>query len=105
MDKGQTEAGRSIGLTRFQTLLYVIWPQAFKRMIPPLGNQFIISLKDTSLLVVIGVGELTRTGQEIIAVNFRAFEVWTSVALIYLVMTLSLSKVLSFTEKKLEIKA
>ena len=105
MDKGQTEAGRSIGLTRFQALLYVIWPQAFKRMIPPLGNQFIISLKDTSLLVVIGVGELTRTGQEIIAVNFRAFEVWTSVALIYLVMTLSLSKVLSYTEKKLEIKA
>jgi len=105
MDKGQTEAGRSIGLTRFQALLYIIWPQAFKRMIPPLGNQFIISLKDTSLLVVIGVGELTRTGQEIIAVNFRAFEVWTSVALIYLVMTLSLSKVLSFTEKKLEIKA
>jgi len=51
------------------------------------------------------VGELTRTGQEIIAVNFRAFEVWTSVALIYLVMTLSLSKVLSYTEKKLEIKA
>ncbi len=105
MDKGQTEAGRSIGLTRFQALLYIIWPQAFKRMIPPLGNQFIISLKDTSLLVVIGVGELTRTGQEIIAVNFRAFEVWTSVALIYLVMTLSLSKVLSYTEKKLEIKA
>ena len=105
IDKGQTEAGRSIGLTRFQALLYVIWPQAFKRMIPPLGNQFIISLKDTSLLVVIGVGELTRTGQEIIAVNFRAFEVWTSVALIYLVMTLSLSKVLSYTEKKLEIRA
>jgi len=105
IDKGQTEAGRSIGLTQFQTLLYVIWPQAFRRMIPPLGNQFIISLKDTSLLVVIGVGELTRTGQEIIAVNFRAFEVWTSVALIYLVMTLSLSKILSITEKKLEIKA
>jgi glutamine transport system permease protein len=70
--KGQTEAGRSIGLTRLQTLLYIIWPQAFRRMIPPLGNQFIISLKDTSLLVVIGVGELTRQGQEIIAVNFRA---------------------------------
>jgi len=104
IDRGQTEAGRSIGLTRFQTLMYVIWPQAFKRMIPPLGNQFIISLKDTSLLVVIGVGELTRTGQEIIAVNFRAFEVWTTVALMYLVLTLTLSKLLAVTEKRLEIQ-
>jgi glutamine transport system permease protein len=56
-------------------------------MVPPLGNQFIISLKDTSLLVVIGVAELTRTGQEIIAVNFRAFEVWLAVGLVYLAMT------------------
>ena len=104
IDRGQSEAGRSIGLTRFQTVLYVIWPQAFKRMIPPLGNQFIISLKDTSLLVVIGVGELTRTGQEIIAVNFRAFEVWTTVALMYLVLTLTLAKLLAVTEKRLEIQ-
>jgi glutamine transport system permease protein len=103
INKGQTEAGRSIGLTRFQTMRYIIWPQAFKRMIPPLGNQFIISLKDTSLLVVIGVGELTRTGQEIIAVNFRAFEVWLTVALMYLVLTLTISKLLNRLEKKLEI--
>ena len=82
IDRGQTEAGRSIGLTHSQTMIYIILPQAFKRMIPPLGNQFIISLKDTSLLVVIGVGELTRQGQEIIAVNFRAFEVWFTVAII-----------------------
>lgn len=67
IDKGQTEAGRSTGLTQAQTMLYIIWPQAFRRMIPPLTNQCIISLKDTSLLVVIGVGELTRQGQEIIA--------------------------------------
>ena len=72
-------------------------------MIPALGNQFIISLKDTSLLVVIGVGELTRQGQEIIAVNFRAFEVWLTVALVYLAMTLSLSKALSIMEKRLRI--
>jgi len=104
IDRGQVEAGRSIGLSHVQCLLYIIWPQAFKRMIPPLGNQFIISLKDTSLLVVIGVGELTRTGQEIIAVNFRAFEVWLTVALMYLTLTLTLSRVLNFTERKLEIK-
>jgi glutamine transport system permease protein len=103
MDRGQTEAGRSIGLTHFQTMIYVIWPQAFRRMIPPLGNQFIISLKDTSLLVVIGVGELTRQGQEIIAVNFRAFEVWFTVAIIYLAMTMFIAKLLNMVEKKLEI--
>ncbi|MBW1827765.1 MAG: nickel transporter, partial [Deltaproteobacteria bacterium] len=56
-----------------------------------------------SLLVVIGVGELTRQGQEIIAVNFRAFEVWLTVAIIYLVMTMSISKMLNVLEKKLEI--
>jgi glutamine transport system permease protein len=103
IERGQTEAGRSIGLTHLQTLYYVVWPQAFKRMIPALGNQFIISLKDTSLLVVVGVGELTRTGQEIIAANFRAFEVWLTVAVMYFVMTMSIAKVLNVIERKLEI--
>jgi glutamine transport system permease protein len=98
---GQTEAGRSIGLTRAQTMRYIIWPQAFKRMIPPLGNQFIISLKDTSLLMVIGVGELLRTGQEIVAVNFRAFEVYMAVAIVYLVMTMSIAKALKTLENRL----
>ena len=69
----------------------------------PLTNQCIISLKDTSLLVVIGVGELTRQGQEIIAVNFRAFEVWLTVAIFYLAMTLSISAVLRYYERKLMI--
>ncbi|WP_028580239.1 glutamine ABC transporter permease GlnP [Desulfogranum japonicum] len=103
IEKGQTEAGRSIGLSHLQTMYYVIWPQALRRMIPPLGNQFIISLKDTSLLVVVGVGELTRTGQEIVASNFRAFEVWLTVALMYLVLTLSLSRLLHFLEKRMDI--
>ncbi len=101
INKGQTEAGRSIGLTRAQTMRYIIWPQAFKRMIPPLGNQFIISLKDTSLLMVIGVGELLRTGQEIVAVNFRAFEVYMAVAMVYLVMTMSIAKALKTLENRL----
>ena len=101
IDRGQMEAGRSIGLTKGQTMRYVIWPQAFKRMIPPLGNQFIISLKDTSLLVVIGVAELTRVGQEIIAVNFRAFEVWLTVGLAYLAMTMTIAWVLKRVEGRL----
>lgn len=98
---GQFEAGRSIGLTRVQTMRYVIWPQAFRRMIPPLGNQFIISLKDTSLLAVIGVGELLRTGQEIVAVNFRAFEVYLTVGLVYLCMTMTIAHLLRRLEKRL----
>ncbi|SKA81647.1 amino acid ABC transporter permease [Desulfobaculum bizertense] len=101
IDPGQMEAGRSIGLTRMQTMRYIIWPQAFKRMIPPLGNQFIISLKDTSLLMVIGVSELMRTGQEITAVNFRAFEVYMTVGLVYLVMTLSIAQGLRILEKRM----
>ncbi len=104
IDHGQEEAARSTGLNKFQTMLYVIWPQAFRRMIPPLGNQFIISLKDTSLLVVIGVAELTRRGQEIIAINFRAFEIWLAVAILYLCLTLSLSYILRIIEKKLNAK-
>ena len=102
IDYGQREAGRSIGLTKIQTMRYIIWPQSFRRMIPPLGNQFIISLKDTSLLVVIGVAELTRVGQEIIAVNFRAFEVWLTVGLVYLMMTLTISRVLKTVENRIE---
>lgn len=58
IDKGQTEAGRSVGLTSAQTMRYIVWPQAFKQIIPPLGNQFIISLKDTSLFSAIAVHEL-----------------------------------------------
>jgi len=104
IDKGQVEAGRSIGLNRIQTMRYVVWPQAFKRMIPPLGNQFIISLKDTSLLVVIGVAELTRQGQEIVADTFRAFEVWLTVAILYLIMTMTLSKVLHIVERRMHVK-
>lgn len=103
IEKGQVEAGRSIGLSRSQTMLYIIWPQAFRRMLPPLGNQFIISLKDTSLLVVIGMGELTRTGQEIIADNFRAFEVWLTVAIIYLIITRTLSYGLGVLERRMSV--
>ena len=103
INPGQMEAGRSIGLTHAQAMFYVIWPQALKRMIPPLGNQFIISLKDTSLLMVIGVGELMRTGQVITAVNFRAFEVYMAVGLVYLAMTMTIAKVMAMVEKRLNV--
>lgn len=102
VDKGQMEAGRSLGMGKHTTMLNVIWPQAFKRMIPPLGNQFIISLKDTSLLSVILVPELMFQGRMIAASHFNTVEIYTTVAVFYLVITLTLSKVLSITEKRLD---
>ncbi|WP_342515086.1 ABC transporter permease subunit [Sporosarcina sp. FSL K6-1522] len=104
IDKGQIEAGRSLGLTKLQTLYRITWPQAFRRMIPPLGNQFIISLKDTSLLTVIGVGELTRQGTIVVSSNFRAVEVYTAVAILYLILTLSISFGLRFIERRMQVK-
>src|SRR5690606_4486240 len=78
--RGLREAGLSLGLPAWKVVVYVTGPIAFRRMLPALGNQFIASLKDTSLFIVIGVGELTRQGQEIIAVNFKAVEIWATVA-------------------------
>jgi len=84
--RGLREAGLALGMPVWRVLAFVIGPVAFRRMTPPLGNQFIVSLKDTSLFIVIGVGELTRQGQEIMAANFRAVEIWSAVAVIYLAM-------------------
>lgn len=100
IDLGQTEAGLSLGLSRTQSFWSIVWPQAFRRMIPPLGNQAIVSIKDTSLFSVIGVGELVRQGQVYIANTFTAFEVYFVVALMYLAITLSLSIVLRYMEKR-----
>ncbi|MFB6434746.1 MAG: glutamine ABC transporter permease GlnP [Candidatus Malihini olakiniferum] len=101
--KGFREAGLALGLSKRDTLRHIIAPLALRRMLPPLGNQWIISIKDTSLFIVIGVAELTRSGQEIIAGNFRALEIWSAVAVIYLVSTLVLSSLLRLLEKKLNI--
>ncbi|MDX5627294.1 MULTISPECIES: glutamine ABC transporter permease GlnP [unclassified Brenneria] len=100
---GFREAGLALGLSRRDTLRYVIAPLALRRMLPPLGNQWIISIKDTSLFIVIGVAELTRSGQEIIAGNFRALEIWSAVAVIYLCITLILSFILRRLERRLKI--
>lgn len=100
IERGQREAGLSLGLSRVQTFRYVIWPQAFRRMIPALGNQGIISIKDTSLFAVIGVGELVRQGQIYIATTFTALEVYLMVALLYLAITLTLSLALRMLERK-----
>ncbi len=100
VDKGQMEAGRSLGLSWMQTMRYVILPQAFKHVIPPLGNEFISMTKETSLVSVIGFEELTRRGQLIIAKTYGSFEIWTTVAILYLIMTLSIAQLVSFLERR-----
>ncbi|MBF3384094.1 glutamine ABC transporter permease GlnP [Burkholderia pseudomallei] len=101
--KGLTEAGLAMGLSMPRVLVKIVGPLAFRRLIAPLGNQCIVSLKDTSLFIVIGVGELTRKGQEIIAGNFQAVEIWTAVAAIYLVLTGVMTLTLRFVEKRMRI--
>jgi len=101
--KGLKEAGQAMGLPFHKILLHIIGPVAFRRMIPPLGNQCIISLKDSSLFIVIGVAELTRQGQEIMASNFRAVEIWSAVAIIYLILTGALALALRLVEKRMRI--
>ena len=100
VDKGQMEAGRSLGLSWMQTMRYVILPQAFKHVIPPLGNEFISMTKETSLVSVIGFEELTRRGQLIIAKTYGSFEIWLTVAANYLVMTLTIARLVSYLERR-----
>lgn len=87
IDNGQWEACSSLGMSPVQTMREVIFPQAFRRMLPPLGNEFITLIKDTSLAAVIGFEELFRQGQLMVATTFKAFEIYIAVALVYLVLT------------------
>ena len=100
IDVGQMEAGRSLGLSWWQTMYYIILPQAVRNILPPLGNEFIAMLKDSSLVSVIGFEELTRRGQLIIAQTYGSFEIWSTVAVLYLIMTLAISRVVAMLEKK-----
>ena len=97
---GQYRAGLSLGMTNTQTMRYIILPQAFKRIIPPMGNEFIAMLKDSSLVSVIGFEELTRSGQLIIAETYGTLEIWTCVAIIYLTLTLTISRFVAALEKR-----
>ncbi|MDH7478948.1 MAG: amino acid ABC transporter permease, partial [Syntrophomonadaceae bacterium] len=101
IERGQMEAARSLGMTHVQAMRYVILPQAFRRVIPPLGNEFIAMLKDTSLLSVIGFEEMARRGQLIVSFSYKPFHIWTTVALIYLIMTLGISRFVDFLERRL----
>jgi His/Glu/Gln/Arg/opine family amino acid ABC transporter permease subunit len=101
IETGQREAAESLGLGPVETMSYVIFPQAFRRMIPPLGNEFITLLKDTSLVAVIGFEEVFRRGQLIVAQNYKSFEIYTAVALVYLVLTLVSSQLFERLERSM----
>lgn len=101
IDNGQMEAARSLGLSYSKTMRKVILPQAVKIMIPSILNQFIVTLKDTSILSVISIRELTATGQIIIARNYKALEMYAIVACMYLILITILTLVSSYIERKI----
>jgi glutamine transport system permease protein len=101
IDKGQLEAARTIGMTKVQAMRYIILPQAFKRMIPPLGNEFIVLLKDSSILAVIAAPELMYWGRAMQGQYYKVWEPYLTVAVIYLILTLSLTYLLNRVERRL----
>ncbi len=98
--KGQMEAARSLGMSYSQAMRYVILPQAFRTILPPLGNNLVAMLKDTSLVSVLSIRDLTYLGRLNVARTFRTFATWNMVALMYLVMTIGLSLLVRWVEKK-----
>lgn len=101
IDPGQMEAARSLGLPYWKSMYKVVLPQAIKNMIPSIVNQFIITLKDTSILSVIGFPELVNKAQNVIAITFKSFQTWTIVAIMYLVVILALQQVANALERRL----
>ena len=101
IDPGQMEAARSLGLSYWRSMFRVVLPQAIKNMIPSIVNQFIITLKDTSILSVIGFPELVNKAQNVIAITFKSFETWAIVAVMYLVVILILQQVANMLERRL----
>jgi polar amino acid transport system permease protein len=101
VDKGQMEAARSLGMTNNQAMTYVILPQAFKIVIPPLLNEFIAVLKDTSLVAVISAEELTLRGTLVYSTYFEAAWIWGTVAIIYFIMTKILALIGDYIERRM----
>jgi len=101
VDKGQIEAAQALGLSGWQRFRHVVFPQAFRVILPPLGNDFVAMVKDSSLVSVLGVTDITQLGKVTAAGNFRYFETYNVVALIYLTLTIGLSLVLRRLEDRL----
>ena len=104
ISRGQMEAARSLGMTYFQAMRYVILPQAVRVILPPVGNEFITLLKDSSLVSVVGVADMVRRGREFMAANFIPLQTWVMVALLYLVMTLLAARLVTWMERKFKME-
>ncbi len=103
VDKGQSEAGRSLGMTRTLTMRRIILPQAFRRALPPLGNQFIIGLKDSSLAAFIGMPELFNIATTLGSANFDIMTYLLIVGVYYLVLVLLLTVLVNMIEKRMSV--
>ncbi len=101
IDKGQLEAASSLGISNFQAMRYIILPQAFKRALPTLVGEMIALVKDSSLVSVISITDLTKVGKEIVANTFSPFETWIVIALVYLTITSTLSYIGHRIEKNM----
>lgn len=99
--KGQYEASRSLGLTHWQTMRHIILPQAFRNILPALGNEFITLTKDSSLASVIGVSELMRSGQFVISRTFQTFSIYFGIAFVYFLMTFVISRIVRYIERRM----
>jgi His/Glu/Gln/Arg/opine family amino acid ABC transporter permease subunit len=104
IDKGQNEAAKSLGMNQLQTMIYVIFPQAIKNSLPAIGNEFIVNIKDTAVLSVIGIYELFNQGKRISGMHYRQLEVYLIIALIYLFLTYSISTILKYTERRMNLQ-
>lgn len=100
VEHGQSEAARSLGMSHVQSMRYIVLPQAIRRILPPLGNDFIAMLKDSSLLSVIGVAELTYWGKSVVARTANTFLGWNTVAFLYLMLSLILSLGVKWIERR-----
>jgi polar amino acid transport system permease protein len=101
IERGQMEAARSLGMSYWQAMRFVILPQAVRRVLPPLGNDFIAMLKDSALVSVLGVPDITQMGKVYAAGTFKFFETYNVVAFLYLVMTLALSLLVRYMEQRM----
>jgi polar amino acid transport system permease protein len=104
ISRGQMEAARSLGLTYFQAMQHVILPQAVRVILPPVGNEFITLLKDSSLVSAVSVADLTRRGREFSSLTFMPIQTWIMIALLYLVMTLLASRLVTWMERKFKME-
>lgn len=102
IDKGQFEAAHALGMNHAKTMLNVVLPQVLRNILPPLGNEFVINIKDTSVLNVISVSELFFESKSIAGATFSYFETFTVTCIIYLTMTLTVTRILRLVERKME---